>query len=759
MSKSKLTNIKDLTNQVLKERWASKTKIASTIEALQKYCIENAITVDYKTDGSFSTPKFTPESILITELLNNVKVSSIVPDFICALNSRDIDISKLAARIAEDKLIILEGERPIQDREIEILKHYMVNAADEKLFDWKMMARVFNVELSKLISDAFNKETIDQINSASTLKMTQKAENLLTYGALAQVMNSKFAEIYSSYYVDHLDVRLAVDRYANYYKRILTAIARSKQYRTPSYLFFQDGENLTIIEIRVERKLLYVRYICDDNSKKLVNVAMEALDNLIKKFSFIKLEASTIILKQNFLLDINNSVLAACLIADIAQKDLDEEEISGSVKKLQDHEYASERLKDLIVWLLRQIKAEDIVSSISEKDEEEQSNPDMEKTIAARTILELLRSYKPNFFDFFGYDISGKRKRMINNIIELGQVSSIGKVYGDSMEQLESSLKTSSKLYQDLILGLLIDRVIEDSKFSARKIESYLHPSIINIAKAAESEYKNVQLQQVLEHAHDSINAMQYELADIMFKTLSSAKEESLTENISADFNNWLSEKKTVINQQPNKMHKQCLRNEMHEILESWLSISGVKLRSNYIPNQIEFADMTEGQLGAFVHKVCSIHARGRAKLGEDQSVLVSGMIYVEKLPKHLQKAHQTFVGEKHVKLNAQRILAVLSEYKGSPVRKLKNLNSMFNKILKIISEEDVYQTYKQEIDNFIVRDDNGKINGWKYSPKEALRYKSFVSFIRKVFQNSDLPLDDLSLNKKLKRLITGKRR
>jgi hypothetical protein len=213
--------------------------------------------------------------------------------------------------------------------------------------------------------------------------------------------------------------------------------------------------------------------------KKLVNVAMEALDNLIKKFSFIKLEASTIILKQNFLLDINNSVLAACLIADIAQKDLDEEEISGSVKKLQDHEYASERLKDLIVWLLRQIKAEDIVSSISEKDEEEQSNPDMEKTIAARTILELLRSYKPNFFDFFGYDISGKRKRMINNIIELGQVSSIGKVYGDSMEQLESSLKTSSKLYQDLILGLLIDRVIEDSKFSARKIESYLHPSII----------------------------------------------------------------------------------------------------------------------------------------------------------------------------------------------------------------------------------------------------------------------------------------
>jgi hypothetical protein len=59
----------------------------------------------------------------------------------------------------------------------------------------------------------------------------------------------------------------------------------------------------------------------------------------------------------------------------------------------------------------------------------------------------------------------------------------------------------------------------------------------------------------VLEHAHDSINAMQYELADIMFKTLSSAKEASLTENISADFNNWLSEKKTVINQQPNKMH------------------------------------------------------------------------------------------------------------------------------------------------------------------------------------------------------------
>jgi hypothetical protein len=187
-----LNNIKDLTNQVLKEKWASQTKVTSTIKTLQEYCIENSITVDYKTDGSFSTPKFTPESILITELLNNLKVTAVVPDFICALNSRDIDISKLAARIAEDRLINLEGERPIQDREIEILKHYMVNAADEKLFDWKMMARVFNIELSKLISDAFNKETIDRINSASALKLAQKAESLLTYGALAQLMKNKF---------------------------------------------------------------------------------------------------------------------------------------------------------------------------------------------------------------------------------------------------------------------------------------------------------------------------------------------------------------------------------------------------------------------------------------------------------------------------------------------------------------------------------------------------------------------------------------
>lgn len=110
---------------------------------------------------------------------------------------------------------------------------------------------------------------------------------------------------------------------------------------------------------------------------------------------------------------------------------------------------------------------------------------------AAHILYQVIKAYRPAPYDIFGYDVSGRRQRLIESFVHDAHSKSVDKQYGKELQAICSSNRRG-KLLQELRFGLLVNKVFEDLNLSLRskKLKREIDPSVLKIAKASKHEYE-----------------------------------------------------------------------------------------------------------------------------------------------------------------------------------------------------------------------------------------------------------------------------
>ena len=113
-------------------------------------------------------------------------------------------------------------------------------------------------------------------------------------------------------------------------------------------------------------------------------------------------------------------------------------------------------------------------------------------TKAAQILFDVIRAYKPPVYDVFGYDFSGRRRRLIESFVEDPHDKAVDKYYGEELFEVKRC-RRKGRLLQELKFGLLVNKIFDDLrlKSDSKKLKNQVHWSVLKIAKASNHEYKN----------------------------------------------------------------------------------------------------------------------------------------------------------------------------------------------------------------------------------------------------------------------------
>ncbi len=111
-------------------------------------------------------------------------------------------------------------------------------------------------------------------------------------------------------------------------------------------------------------------------------------------------------------------------------------------------------------------------------------------TKAAEILFEVIKAYKPLPYDVFGYDFSGRRRRLIETFVEDPHDKSVDKYYGEELFEMKRC-KRKGRLIQELKFGLLVNKIFDDLniKIDSKRLQNQVHWSVLKIAKASKNEY------------------------------------------------------------------------------------------------------------------------------------------------------------------------------------------------------------------------------------------------------------------------------
>ncbi len=126
-----------------------------------------------------------------------------------------------------------------------------------------------------------------------------------------------------------------------------------------------------------------------------------------------------------------------------------------------------------------------------DKDKNSKHNKHFTSTKAAQILFDVISSYKPMFYDVFGYDLSGRRRRLIESFVEDPHDKNVDKYYGEELIEVKRC-RRKGRLLQELKFGLLVNKILDDlnMKLSSKVLQREVHWSVLKIAKASNNEYK-----------------------------------------------------------------------------------------------------------------------------------------------------------------------------------------------------------------------------------------------------------------------------
>lgn len=105
---------------------------------------------------------------------------------------------------------------------------------------------------------------------------------------------------------------------------------------------------------------------------------------------------------------------------------------------------------------------------------------------AAGILFDALRGYKPTFYDVFGYDLSGKRKRLIDSFVDDPHNKIIDKYFGEDLKEMKTC-RRKGRIYQEYKFGQLVNKVLDDLhiKLESKRLQNKVHRSVLKLAQAS----------------------------------------------------------------------------------------------------------------------------------------------------------------------------------------------------------------------------------------------------------------------------------
>lgn len=105
---------------------------------------------------------------------------------------------------------------------------------------------------------------------------------------------------------------------------------------------------------------------------------------------------------------------------------------------------------------------------------------------AAAILFNALKGYKPTFYDVFGYDLSGKRKRLIDSFVDDPHNKIIDKYFGADLKEMKGC-RRKGRIYQEYKFGQLVNKVLGDLhlKLESKRLQNIIHQSVLKIAQAS----------------------------------------------------------------------------------------------------------------------------------------------------------------------------------------------------------------------------------------------------------------------------------
>ncbi|MFI4983675.1 MAG: hypothetical protein ACHP6I_00580 [Rickettsiales bacterium] len=105
---------------------------------------------------------------------------------------------------------------------------------------------------------------------------------------------------------------------------------------------------------------------------------------------------------------------------------------------------------------------------------------------AAAILFDAIQGYRPMFYDVFGYDLSGKRKRLIDSFVDKPHNKIIDKHFGSDLKQIKGCRK-KGRIYQEYKFGQLVNKILQDlhMKLESKRLQSKIHRSVVKIAQAS----------------------------------------------------------------------------------------------------------------------------------------------------------------------------------------------------------------------------------------------------------------------------------
>ncbi|KIE04816.1 hypothetical protein NF27_FP00070 [Candidatus Jidaibacter acanthamoeba] len=318
-----------------------------------------------------------------------------------------------------------------------------------------------------------------------------------------------------------------------------------------------------------------------------------------------------------------------------------------------------------------------------------------------------INTYKPGALDFFGYDISGKRKKLIKDLIE-----SLKEIREEDLTHYLESLKKSlhqRRIDQDISLGVFLN-VLKEKDYDFNEVDK----SIKSLLKAGERPYHDVKLNFELSREEQQI------IKNILEKMKSSSSVKIAIEEV---INDWL--KRNMFNL--NKLQPQNKLGYEQKVLRILKDISQVinpEAKQDYttIPEKFSLnREVTPDVEGELIEVIC-LYVANNATLNQPEDFTKERAKLIESLPTNLKKLHTEYSRQSILQVNSLRLLKVF--------QKTKTIEKLSSSLLEIFQDESLYSTFKKHIAE-ITTIEHGKLKWKNELTKELLESNEFQNLIQ----------------------------
>jgi hypothetical protein len=775
---------------------ADTEELAKVLRSLRRFCQKNEVQLSVFADGRFSgRQKNNYAQEYLVQSLNALSLKEGFIEIAHYLNGQNNLNANQIAELLQNYFIENKKHPTINLSEAEVHKidtklrqQYLLNrlTSGEKVnIDWHLFlspeVKSVNALISLLKIDweslrGFTKLAEEEIYKYPAILNGKQLISLIL-SDVCGLLSMSALEAINQFFISTIDYNVVVENCLNHKVLFASLIAFSKIKRKPSFLLVKNKGAwgcIALLPDLIEKDRYFlqrIKFSCQTGEIDFVDEIDTRMQNFIKSNGFdIKLsiypekiiEINKYAVKaQDVLMAITVSGVIKAFAIHSAGKSANNswfDTLNDSLQSISAYEnplkisvFARTRFREFYAHLI-EVKSEITNEKELINSEAAKSFEDM-RSNAAKIIIHIISSYQPHpIYDPFGYDFSRRRTRLLNELIDICKDSEIWEIYGMELSELKRG-QTNGKLYQDLQLGMFLDKVFEDSKLPNMVIASQINPILLKLAVAGQAEYKRNKEKTIATQANLLATNRRLQLVRKLFDLVNNNfNDKNFIFKIEGCINSWISCNREILHGMHDSAEKAFLHRELAKILQEWLhalSVTNLRFKS-FLPIKISLKKIKYEDIGEFIGALC--YQKALSEYQGENVVNLSNMVYnrynelLDQLPKEALSIHTKYVENKRCRIQARRLIRVFEDYRIFHLRRSRSPEAVFDRALVMLHDPLFCEALKEDLQKITIQNEfNNKT--WVDSPKKMLKNKDFSKFLANVIKISGIPKSKLHLS------------